>query len=86
VAQRLWYVEYDWPPVIRLSALAVTTVVVGLLLPQMSLVTSILVRAGIMLAYGIVLWNARIIPEEEKDTLRGWARNPRAAVRAYLAR
>jgi O-antigen/teichoic acid export membrane protein len=85
-AQRLWYVEYDWPPVVRLSVLAVATVVAGLLLPEMSLVTSIAVRTGIMILYGVILWNARIIPDDEKDTLRGWARDPRAAVRAYLKR
>jgi len=85
-AQKLWYVEYDWPPVIRLSALAVTTVGVGLLLPEMPLVPSILARMGIMLVYLVILWNARIIPEDEQDRLRDWIRDPKSAIRAYQNR
>jgi O-antigen/teichoic acid export membrane protein len=85
-AQRLWYIEYDWPPVIRLVVLAVSTVVVGLLLPQLPLIPSILVRVGLMLLYGVILWNARIMPDDERERVRGWARNPRAAIRTYLNR
>lgn len=85
-AQKLWYVEYDWPPVVRLSVLAVATVVIGLLLPEMPLVPSIFARVGIMLAYGVILWNAHIIPEDERDRVREWVRNPRATVRTYLGR
>jgi O-antigen/teichoic acid export membrane protein len=85
-SQRLWYVAYDWAPVVRLAALAAITVGIGILLPDLSLVPSILVRSGIMAAYGAVVWNAGIIPSDEREMVRGWARNPRAAIRAYLGR
>ncbi len=85
-AQRLWYIEYDWPPVIRLVVLGVSTVVVGVVLPQLPLIPWILVRVGLMLLYGVILWNARIMPDDERERVRGWARNPRAAIRTYLNR
>ena len=70
----------------RLCAVAVATVVVGLLIPELPLVPSILVRTGLMLVYLVIVWNFHIIPEEGRETFRGWIGNPKAALRAYLNR
>lgn len=80
-SQRLWPLRYEWPPVVRLLALAVAAVSVQLALPTMRLVPSLLVRSGLLVAYAFGVWKLDVIPVEERDLLRGWLRNPAAAVR-----
>ncbi len=55
-SQRLWYVKYDWPPVIRLLLLALGGSVVALLLPDMSILRSLAIRTLIVGAYLVLSW------------------------------
>lgn len=55
-AQRLWPVAWRWTPVIRLLAIAVLTVGLGLLLPEGPLALSITGHVVLLLAYTVATW------------------------------
>lgn len=73
-AQRLWPVRYAWRPVVLLVAWAVTISVIGLLLPEMSVLPSISVRFGLALCFFGGLWFLPIMSREQRVLVRGWIR------------
>ncbi len=66
-SQRLWPVQYDWMPVIRLALVAVAVCGASALLPRMSLVPSITTHALAYALYVALVWNARILTPAEKS-------------------
>jgi O-antigen/teichoic acid export membrane protein len=65
-SQRLWRVQYDWWPVIRLAAVGVSVCVASLLLPPMGVVTSIAVHLLLFALYLILVWSFPILTPDEK--------------------
>lgn len=73
-SQRLWRVDYEWAPVLRLLAAGVVVSVAGQLLPSMNLVPSIGAHAALFVTYVLLLWVLPILRRDEKDTGRRVAR------------
>lgn len=80
-SQRLWPVDYDWAPVLKLSALAGGTVVAALFVPWMPLVPSILIRILMVGAFGLAVWVLDIIPPDERRWVRGRVGGARTRLR-----
>jgi len=71
VSQRLWRVEYQWPPVLRTLLLAIPFALVGVLLGAPPLWFALLVRVALFLLFLISLWWSGIFAQWEKDWLAG---------------
>jgi O-antigen/teichoic acid export membrane protein len=69
-AQRLWPVRWAWTPVVRLAAIAVSTVVLGLFLPQGPLALSIVGHVVLLAAYGAVAWHVILTPSDRHAARR----------------
>lgn len=69
-AQQLWPIRYDWTPITRQAALAVGTVVVGLVLPTGPLALAIVSRGVLFAAYLWLLWKLPILTAEERRGAR----------------
>lgn len=80
-AQRLWPLELEWTPVLKIVGLATAAVIVEILLPEMRLVPSIGVRLLIGLAFLAGIWKSGVIPAEERELVERFAREPRLALR-----
>jgi O-antigen/teichoic acid export membrane protein len=68
-SQRLWYIRYEWRPVIRLIAIALVVTVVALLLPRLSTTPSILVHLGLLASYMLMVWRM-ILVQTDRDAVR----------------
>jgi O-antigen/teichoic acid export membrane protein len=69
-SQRLWPVRYDWPPVLRIAALAIATVLIGYLIPSGPLAYSLILRAALLILYGFLVWTLPILSQEDKRSAR----------------
>jgi O-antigen/teichoic acid export membrane protein len=65
-AQRLWPVRWQWTPVLRLVALAVTTVLLGLLVPAGPLALSIAGHFALLAAYLLLAWRLPILSQADR--------------------
>jgi O-antigen/teichoic acid export membrane protein len=81
-SQRLWRVQYDWRPVIRLIVTAIGVCALSLLLPRMGLIMSIGVHVVLFALYVLLVWNAPILTAGEKETGLRAARSLGRAVAA----
>jgi O-antigen/teichoic acid export membrane protein len=70
LSQRLVYVRYDWPPILRLLGAALVAYVVSLTLPNAGLVVSIAMRTVIIAAYLIAVWRLSILSERDRAFVR----------------
>jgi O-antigen/teichoic acid export membrane protein len=66
-SQRLWRVRYRWRPVLILVAWAATIILVGILLPEMKIVSSVLLRSGLGLIFLGGIWFLPILGAEDKQ-------------------
>ncbi|HYC51578.1 MAG TPA: polysaccharide biosynthesis C-terminal domain-containing protein, partial [Gemmatimonadaceae bacterium] len=65
-SQRLWPVDYEWAPVLRLTLISVAVVGAGVALPPLGIAVSIAVHIGLLLLYGVVVWTLPILTGQEK--------------------
>lgn len=66
-SQRLWRVQYRWRPVLVLMGWAATITIAGILLPEMPIVSSILVRSVLGLVFLGGLWLLPILGAEDRQ-------------------
>jgi O-antigen/teichoic acid export membrane protein len=79
-SQRLWRVEYNWSPVVRLCAVSVVVCIAGALLPRASLVTSLGLRMGLLAVYFFAVWHASVLSNDDRLLVRRWILSPRLAL------
>jgi O-antigen/teichoic acid export membrane protein len=80
-AQSLWYVPYDWRPVVKLCALAVTTAVISLSLRHSAtLWFSLASGIGIFIAYVALLWQGGVLSREDRALIREASASPRTVL------
>lgn len=65
-SQRLWHVSYDWPPVLRLAALAVVACVLSTLLPSLHILASVGAHGLLFVVYAVAVWHAGVLTSDEK--------------------
>lgn len=85
-SQRLWHVDYDWAPVLRLIAAALTVAGASLVLPDMNLVASIGVHVLLFVLYLLIVWSLPILTPGEKATGVDYARRFAGLVAGRLGR
>lgn len=68
VAQRLYYIPFDWRPVRRLIAAAAATIIVAYQLPLWPLAVSVPVRLALLGLYVLVVWQLEVLPKAEVRT------------------
>lgn len=69
-SQREWPVAYRWGPVIRLIVAGVAISIVGQLLPQTQILTSLAIHTGLFTVYLIAIWNIDVLTEAERERVR----------------
>ena len=84
-SQRLWRVEYRWPPVVRLCAIGVIVCVAGALLPRGGLIASLGMRFGLLIVYFLAVWHANVLSDGDRFLVRRWIASPRLAVATLRA-
>jgi len=82
LSQKLWPVAYRWNPVIRLCLLSVGVSLVGILLPEVQIVLSILIQMGLFCVFPIAVWHGGILTDVEKRTFRTMIRKGIAMILA----
>lgn len=65
-SQHVWPVKYDWKPVLRLLAMAVSVAVIGRLLPSLPLVQSVAVRSLLLVGFTVMIWHGGVLAGEDK--------------------
>lgn len=80
-SQRLWPVRYRWSPVLRMAALGVATVAVGLTLPELGLWTALAVKTVLFAGFLLACWHLGGLAADERRELAGMASSLRAALR-----
>lgn len=77
VSQRLWKINYNWPPVVRLSAVAVAVSLGGWALPAADVIPSLAMRLGLFGGFGLGVWFFDILSEADRAVVRSGLRSPR---------
>lgn len=85
-SQRIWPIRYDWPPVVRITALGVGAAGVGLLLPPLAFLPSVAARTLLLGAYAAGLWYLDILRDDERDVARRLVRRGAGLLLARLSR
>lgn len=85
-SQRIWPIRYQWPPVVRITALGFGVSVIGLMLPDLGWLASLGLRALLLGAYLAGLWVLDILDADERAVARRLARTAIALLRARLGR
>jgi O-antigen/teichoic acid export membrane protein len=83
-SQRLWFVQYHWSPVLRLSTLAVLFCAVSAAMPRMHLAVAIPFHVALYVAYVLAIWHARVLSFEDRRRILGFIRSPRRAAAELL--
>jgi O-antigen/teichoic acid export membrane protein len=65
-SQRLWRVDYEWMPILRLAVVATAVSGLAMLLPRLGLVASIAVHALLFVLYVALVWIAGVLTPAEK--------------------
>jgi O-antigen/teichoic acid export membrane protein len=81
-SQRLWRVEYQWAPVVRLLTLAVAIGVAGAFLPSLSIVASIAAHTGLFAVYALLVWLMPVLEPAEREAAIQFVRERVAMLRA----
>jgi O-antigen/teichoic acid export membrane protein len=85
VSQRLWPVQYDWAPIIRLMLLAIVLTLLRVFLPRQSLVISVVTGIVLFAVYVVGLLQLRILPTAWRTSMGSLVRQPRTALLSLLA-
>jgi O-antigen/teichoic acid export membrane protein len=78
-SQRLWYIRYEWSPVIRLLVMAVMFAGASMFLPKFGTVTSVGVHAAMFSVYAVLVWQL-ILARADRDAVRAIIGRVRAMV------
>lgn len=79
-SQRLWPVRYQWAPVLRQVAIAVSMAVAVRFLPRMALPASIAVHALMFVVYLGLLWMVGPLSPDDRAQVRAFLASPRATL------
>jgi O-antigen/teichoic acid export membrane protein len=74
VSQRLFYVRYEWTPVLRVCALAVLVCGIALSLPAFRVVPSIGIHLALLVVYMLLVWRSGILKVTERKAALATAR------------
>jgi hypothetical protein len=85
-SQRLWPIHYAWAPVLRLSCLAIGTVIIGLLFPNRPLALAVVTRIGLFAVYVWLASKLPILSAEDRLTVRRLTAAGLEAIVAVLKR
>lgn len=80
MSQRLWHIDYEWARTWRLIALGTAVGVAGMFVRERSLVWSVAMHAALFLAYVAGVWMLRVIPDQDRFSLRTLLRSPASAL------
>lgn len=69
-SQRLWRIQYEWGPVLRLLLLAILVVVASALAPQLATPASVALHTGLFGLYAFLVWSL-ILREPDRAAIRG---------------
>lgn len=78
-SQRLWYIRYEWTPVVRLLLLAVVVSAAGMFLPHFGAATSVAVHAAMFSVYAFLVWHL-ILAKADRVAVQTIVRRARAFV------
>jgi len=84
-SQRLWPVDYRWPPILRLCLVGIVVGTAGAILPRGSILTSLGVRATLLIVYLAAVWHANVLSDEDRLLVRRWIVSPRLALATLRA-
>ena len=68
-SQRLWYIRYDWMPVLRLLGLAAGFATVAFFAPRLSLAPSVLLHTAMFATYALMVW-LFILAEKDRVAMK----------------
>jgi O-antigen/teichoic acid export membrane protein len=75
-SQRLWYIKYEWAPVVRLLALATAISAPVMFMPRLGTVTSVLVHTAMFSVYALLVWQF-ILARVDREAVRAIVRRAR---------
>jgi O-antigen/teichoic acid export membrane protein len=84
-SQRLFPIRYEWGPILQLVALGLAAAGAGLLLPNIPVLPSLLVRTFIVALYLAVLWKSNILTADERKAMVSMGRSALEAARGRSA-
>jgi len=84
-AQGLWPIKFNWPPVLRLVALATVVCTVGVLVAANGPWMSLALDTSLLVAYLAGVWFLDVLSEDDRLALRRFLRSPRATLAAFMA-
>jgi O-antigen/teichoic acid export membrane protein len=84
-SQRLFPIRYEWGPILQLVALGLAAAGAGLLLPNIPVFPSLLVRTVIVALYLAVLWKSTILTADERKAMVSMGRGAIEAARRRSA-
>ena len=77
-SQRLWYIKYEWAPVLRLLALATAISAPVMFMPRFDTLTSVLVHTAMFSVYAVLVWQF-ILARVDREAVRAIIRRARPA-------
>jgi O-antigen/teichoic acid export membrane protein len=78
-SQRLWYIRYEWGPVLRLLALACAISAPVMFLPRFGAATSVAVHTAMFSVYAVLVWHL-ILARADRDAVRAMVSRARSLV------
>lgn len=75
-SQRLWFIHYEWRPVLRLILLAVVVVTVAAIAPRLSPAASLLTHVGAFCLYALLVWLA-VLTDSDRSVISNALRTAR---------
>jgi O-antigen/teichoic acid export membrane protein len=72
-SQRLWYIKYEWSPVIRLLALAVAISAPVMFLPRFNTLASVSIHTAMFAVYAFLVWQF-ILARVDREAVRAIVR------------
>jgi len=79
-AQRLWHVRYRWQPVIRIMVLVGAVYALSLGIRTEHVITSLLLRTGLVAVYGVGLWFSGVLSDSDRQVVWDAIRSPRSVL------
>jgi O-antigen/teichoic acid export membrane protein len=76
-AQRLWHVRYRWQPVLRIMVLVGVVYAISLGIHTQHVVTSLVLRTGLVAVYGVGLWFSGVLSDSDRRIVLDAIRSPR---------
>jgi len=76
-AQRLWRVQYEWTPVVRLTLIAGVVYAASFAIRTDELILSLALRAGLLVVYAVAVWFGGVLSNADRCAVRLAVASPR---------